>query len=151
MIDISGILDGLASHAQRLGYFENVLLHEPKSAPQNGMTCAFMFERLRAFPAGSGQTAGTGLLVCVCRVYINMLQEPQDDIDKNAVEAVDALFAAYAGDFELGGKVREIDIMGTAGFPLSAQAGYVTVDNKIFRFIDVTIPLIINDLWSLSP
>jgi hypothetical protein len=30
---------------------------------------------------------------------------------------------------------------------LNAQAGYLQQDNKVFRVIVVTLPIVINDLW----
>jgi hypothetical protein len=80
-----------------------------------------------------------------------MVQEPQDAIDPGVAAAVDALMAAYSGDFEFGSNVRNVDLLGSAGVPLAAEAGYLNVSGTMYRVMTITLPLIINDLWSQSP
>lgn len=146
-MNIAGILDGVVSHAAASGWFERVNSHEPKNAPGKGLTAAVWVQSMGPVPTGSGLQATTGHVVFNVRVYSSMLQEPQDAIDPNMLAAVDALFAAYSGDFDLGGTVRCVDLLGQAGTPLSAQAGYLTIDNKIFRVMTVTLPVLVNDAW----
>lgn len=146
-LNTSGIIDGIASHAMSLGLFERVNQHEPKNAPGLGLTCVVWADRVAPVPAGSGLQSTTGLIVFNVRVYTSMLSEPQDAIDPNLLTAVDALMAAYSGDFDLGGTVRNVDLLGQAGTPLSAQAGYVDLSGKIYRIMTVTLPVIVNDLW----
>jgi hypothetical protein len=81
------------------------------------------------------------------RMFSNMLQEPQDAIDPEMLRSVDVLMGAYSSDFDLGGTVRNVDLLGAHGVGLSAVAGYLSVDNKMFRVVDVTLPLIVNDVW----
>jgi len=61
------------------------------------------------------------------------------------------LMTSYAADFELGGNARNIDLLGQTGVQLSAQAGYVEIDNRLFRVMDITIPVIVNDAWAQTP
>ena len=70
-----------------------------------------------------------------------------DAIDPNLVKALNALFAAYAGDFELGGDARMVDLRGAEGAQLSAKAGYLNQDQKLYRVFTITLPVIINDAW----
>jgi hypothetical protein len=75
------------------------------------------------------------------RIYQNMIAEPQDMIDPRVMAAVDALMTAYSGDFELGGTVRAVDLLGMAGTPMAAQAGYIQQDNRVYRAVTITLPL----------
>jgi hypothetical protein len=59
-----------------------------------------------------------------------MAQEPQDAIDPNLTDALSALIAAYSGDFDLGGPVRDVDLLGAISPGLSARAGYINQDSK---------------------
>ena len=68
-------------------------------------------------------------------------------IDPNVIKAADVLMTAYTGDFALGGTIRKIDLLGAHGAALQAQAGYVTIGQTMYRCMDITLPLIINDLW----
>jgi hypothetical protein len=67
------------------------------------------------------------------------------------VDACDALFEAYSADFELGGNVRNVDVLGAQGSPLSARFGFTTIDKQTYRTIDIVIPLVINDAFTQSP
>jgi len=84
-------------------------------------------------------------------VYLNMLQEPQDAIDTNIMTAVDALMAAYSSDFDLGGLVRNVDLLGAHGDPLAADAGYLEQDKRLYRVVVISLPLICNDLYTQAP
>jgi hypothetical protein len=56
--------------------------------------------------------------------------------------------AAYSGDFELGGNVRNVDLLGQASEGLTAQAGYLEQDGKLYRVMTINLPLIVNDVWN---
>lgn len=146
-IDTTGIMDALASRAAASGHFERVNGHEPKNAPGNGLTAAVWAQRLGPIAARSGLAASSALLVVNVRGYSNMIAEPQDAIDPNLVKAVDALMTSYSGDFDLGGLVAEIDLLGQYGTALSAEAGYLEQDRKMYRVMTITVPLVINDTW----
>lgn len=150
-IGIVDIFDQVVSHAAKTGYFESVNSHEAKSAPGNGLHCEVWIDRLQPYPTSSGLAATTAVLVLNVRVMVSMLAEPQDDIDQTMMTAVDTLLGEYSGDFELGGKVRNIDLLGASGFALSAKGGYLEIDKKIFRVLDISLPMIIDDIWEQSP
>jgi hypothetical protein len=146
-IDTTALLNAVASHAMALGAFERAGLHEPKGAPGQGLSVAFWVQSLTPLPMDSGM-AETGVrLEITCRFYQPMLTEPQDAIDPKVMDAVDALFGAYHGDFQLGGLVRNIDLLGAFGTPLSAQAGYQTIDRTAYRVMTCVIPLVVNGAW----
>jgi hypothetical protein len=144
------ILAAVISHAKGSGRFERVLTHEPKSAPGNGLSVAVWVQSLRPTD-GSGLTSTTARLELSVRVYTNMLADPQDAIDARLLDAVDALMAAYSGDFTLGGLIRNVDLLGEHGDSLSADAGYLEQDSKLYRVTVITLPLIVNDLWAQAP
>lgn len=146
-IDAVGIMDKLQSHAATLGVFERVNLHEPKNAPGNGLSCAVWADFIGPVPTNSGLAATSALLVFNIRIYSNMLKEPQDYIDPEVIKAVDLLMTAYSGDFELGGDVAWIDLLGQSGRVMQSQAGYINQDNKMFRVMTITLPVVLNDSW----
>lgn len=149
MLTAEDILDAVVSHAQTLGVFERVNQHEPKNAPGYGMTAAVWLDRVDTSRL-SGLDQVSVRLAFKLRIYTNMLQEPQDMIDPNVLQAVDLLMTAYCNDFTLGGLVRCVDLMGMAGAPLSMQAGYLDQDGKVFRIVDISLPLLVNDVWEES-
>lgn len=134
----------LIDHALALGEMETVTLHEPKSAPGHGVTLASWVVTRTPIQA-SGLDSTSVRFESIMRLYKNMLGEPQDAIDDDLSDASDALWAAYSTDFDLSGQVRMIDLLGAHGAPLSDRSSYLIQDNKTFRIIDLTVPVIIND------
>lgn len=151
-MNVAGIFDAQQSYALATGLFERVNTHEPKNAPGRGLTAALWVQRIGPVPEGSGLSETTGIVTFTLRIYSDMLAEPQDAIDPNMLTAVDVLMTAYSGAFTLGGLIRNIDLLG-AHSPggLSAQAGYLNVSGKLNRVMDLTIPCVVNDLWSQAP
>lgn len=149
-LDIRTILAAVESHALASGFFQAVNGHEPKSAPQNGLTCAVWVEQIGPARGGSGVNATSARLALFVRLYTPMVTQPEDSIDPDLMTALDALMAAYSGDFELDGLVRQVDLLGHYGDPLSARAGYLTTSGAEYRVMTITLPLVVNDLWSQS-
>lgn len=146
-MNVTGLLSALTSHASALGIFDRVNKHEPKSAPGNGISCSIWCESISPATNQSGLASTSGRIVFFARVMTAAFQEPQDGIDPAVMKAVDLLMTAYSADFELGGLIRNVDLLGASGIPLGARAGYLTQDSKVYRVMTITIPLIQNDCW----
>ena len=147
-LDIDTILNGVVSHNLASGWFERVNQYEPKNAPGHGLTAAIWSQAIDPLPQASGLNSTTSRVTFMERIYSNALQEPADMIDPNVIKATDVLMTAYSGDFTLGGTIRDVDLLGMYGTALRAQAGYVTINQTIYRCMDITLPLVVNDLWS---
>ncbi len=139
-------LNVLESHLLATGLFARVNTHEPKNAPDTGLTAALFINSIGPVQS-SGLANTSALVVYMCRLYVGMINEPQDDIDPNLAAALDTIFTALSADFELGGNARNIDLLGQSGQTLSGQAGYVTIGSTMYRVFDITIPIISNDAW----
>ncbi|MGH3381363.1 MAG: hypothetical protein ACRDP6_42190 [Actinoallomurus sp.] len=138
--------DVIVSHAKRLGLFDRVHAHEPKSAPGNGLTCAIWADHIG--PIQSSGLDSTSLRVTYSvRLYYPMLKEPQDAIDRTVLAAVAALMSAYSGDFTLDDEARHVDLLGAYGVALSSQAGYLDQDKRLFRVFTISLPIIFNDVF----
>ena len=146
------ITDAMISHAKRLGIFEDVLRYEPKSAPPNGMYACVFFDNLRTVGGQSGLNKTSAVVTYTVRIYTNMIQQPEDDIEILLLDAVDTLLEAYNADFDLGetGTVESIDILGKHGQALEVDAGYIEIDKKHFRVAVITVPIVVNDAWTQS-
>jgi hypothetical protein len=146
-LDVASILNVVVSHAMESGYFDAVNTHEPKSAPGNGITAAVTWESTTPYVQTSGLAITSAKVIFAVRIYSSMVAEPQDDIDPELCRATDVLFTAYIGNFDLGGTASNIDINGSGGPGLSAVSGFVSIDNKLYRIADITLPVIVNDVW----
>lgn len=144
-LDVAGILTGLCDHARTLGQFAQVLDYEPKSAVDaHRVTLAVWGGPVD--PVASGLAATSVRAEFTARLYRSMLAKPYSDTV--LLGAVDAFIAGLSGDFDLGGRLRCVDLLGAYGAPLAYQTGYVDLDSKLYRIADVTVPLIVNDLWT---
>lgn len=152
-LDFRGIRDRLVSHALATGSFDSVNAHAPDAVPGTGVHAVVEFSRMKRARgrAGSGLAAASMLVVLTVSVYLSLDQEPADDIDPRAVEAADALYAAYIADFELGGNVRCVDVGGSQGVEMDAAAGYARVGGVEVRAVTLTVPVIVNDIYAESP
>lgn len=147
---IDPIFDAVVSDVQATAYFRQVLPYEPKRAPTEGLTAAAWVQAMQPLGMLSGLTVSSGLLTFIVRIYSNMLQEPQDHIDPNMLRAASAIMRRYHDDydFDLHPLVRNVDLLGMSGTQLSCVAGYLEVDRKMYRIYDITVPVIVNDMWT---
>jgi hypothetical protein len=150
-VDIASIASKITSHASKTGLFENVVGHEPKSAPGAGMTCAAWGMEIGPMVSGSGLDYTSALLLWRVELYLSMLTEPMDDIDPRLMTAASTLIGEYSGDFDLGGETRNIDLLGESGTTLKGRMAYKSIDNKIFRTCSIDLAIVVNDVWAQAP
>lgn len=149
---LEDILNSLVSFVLRLGIFQRVQQHEPKSAPRNGLTAALWLQAM-APAIGQSSLESTSIRVAwYLRIYQNFLSEPQDLIDPSVMKAMAAVMEALTANFGLDlPAVRAIDLLGITGPPMAAEAGYVPMGppnaQKIYRCMTLTIPIIVDDAF----
>jgi hypothetical protein len=144
---LDDIFDAVVSDVQRSGYFDKVNTHEPKRGPRSGLTAAVWVQSLEPVALASGLAATSARLVFTLRIYQSMLKEPQDMIDPMMTKAISNLMRRYHDDFDFEGIIRNVDLLGQFGIALSAISGYLEIEGKVFRIMDMTIPCIVNDVW----
>jgi hypothetical protein len=145
---VTSLVARLESIAMATNVFRTVNFHEPKSAPGTGLRLAIWVQTIEPIALASGQASTSGYVVSTARAYGNMLAKPEDEIDPRILTAMTTLIGAYTADFTLGGTVRNIDLLGAYGQKLGAQAGYVAIDQHLYRQMTLTVPCVINDMWS---
>lgn len=150
-ISAAAILSAAQDHARASGLFASVQGHEPKNAPPEGLSAALWVDYIGPDPRLSGLAVTSGVLRLKIRIATHMLSDPQDEIDLAMIGAVDYLLSAYSGDFTLNGLVNHVDLLGRTGIPLSAEAGYLSQDGRLYRVMVITLPLVVDDIWSQAP
>jgi len=145
---IVAVYAAAVSAAKKLAVFETTIQHEPKAAPVSLPACAVWTQSLTPVAAVSGLAATAGRLELRARIYLNFLGKPEDKIDPELIRLTSALFGAYTGGFTFAGTVYAIDLLGAHGQALTATAGYIQHDAHMFRVMECTIPVIIDDLWT---
>ena len=142
--DAKGLFSQLTSHAKSLKIFDRVNSHEPENSPGKGLSCSITFTSIEADPAASGLSAVSGKITFAVRIWSSLMQKPLDAVDPNVLGAVSVLLGEYSGAFTLGGTVRDVDLLA-----LKAAAGYVDHEEKVFRTVEITVPIVVNDLWGM--
>lgn len=144
-LDIDTLLGKLVDHALSTGHFDAVNTHEPDNAPGNGITANVVMDTITPVPGGLATTS--------CRVaFIMALMYPTTVLPRDAsepylIKALDAVMGRLTGDLRLDDTVRMIDLLGAHGDGLEAIAGYTKIQEQVYRVMELTIPLIVNDVW----
>jgi hypothetical protein len=145
---VDALMSSVISIAMQTGVCRSVNGHEPKSAPGSGLRGAIWVQEIEPIAEASGLASTSGYVVLNARIYGNMLQKPEDDIDPRLTAAASVLIGAYSADFTLGGLVRNIDLLGEYGQKLGGRAGYLDIASTVYRIMTVTVPCVVNDLWT---
>ena len=143
-------MDALISHALASGHFTSVNYVDVGSNPTNEGLAAILWPR-RITPVGgrSGLATTSAVMTLVMRIMHSWESDPLGGIDPRMLDAVDALLNAYSGDFTLGGLIAEVDLLGQYGESLRSDSGWLDMgEGQKFRIVDITIPLVINDVWN---
>src|SRR5579859_1458875 len=142
--EATALFAALKSHAMSLGLFgRSVITHAPLNAPGTGLSCYITLGPV-APVISSGQAAVSIEVTFLVHVLSPMLAKPTDSVDPDLLGAVSVLMSAYVNDFTLGGLVREVNIFNG----LKADPGYLVFEDKPFRAVEITLPVIVNDAWT---
>lgn len=150
-LDVAGIVAALESVARKIGGIEDVITAEPKSAPGEGVYCAIWLQDFTPIPGDSGLQSVSMNLIFQARLMKRMLSLPYGGIDPDLLTATSSLMSAYAAGFTLGAEVQSIDLLGRYGTKMAGKAGYITLDKAMFRVVDISLPLVINDVFVQVP
>jgi len=142
------ILDALVSNAQILGLFERVNTHERKNATFGGMGMDIWMSTGRPNAQRSGLASTSAVLIYMARMTINMLREPQDNIDPTLLSALGKYVDSLHDELSLGDPGSSIDVFGMqGGTGLSWAMGYWDQDKTEYRAAVIVIPVIVDDVW----
>jgi hypothetical protein len=120
----------------------------PTSRRRRRATVSIWLASLNPIAEVSGLAATSLRLELSIRIYENFKSQPEDEIDKRLLDATSKLMEAYTGDFQLGGTVMDVDLLGAHGDPLGAEGGYLSQDSSLFRVVVMTLPIIISDVYT---
>lgn len=149
MAGLADLYGTLLTRVQGVGGLDQVLDHEPLSAFDSlGVVAAvFLADPIAPIPTSSGLAAADARIVFTIRLYRNAFAEPLHGRDMDLLRAFDAVMDALCGGFTLGGATREIDILGGSGEGLRGDWGYVQLDKPIFRIVEISVPIDLNNVW----
>jgi|SRR5579871_4720694 len=141
-----GLFAEVRSRAEALSVFSSVNGHEPRNAPGSALTFAFWGEEIKAVTS-SGLASTTCVIMLGGRIYHSALGKPEEDTDPAVMSAACSVMAACSAGFTLDGEVRDVDLLGQFGTPLSAHLAWLTQEGKQFRTAEMSIPLVVDDMF----
>ncbi len=139
----TALFEAIQSYAQALNIFQATETHDPWNAPGNRLFCSITLGPVRPVAVASGLASVSGQVTLLVRVWSGAEQKPLGNIDPEVLSAVCSLMGAFAGGFTLGGTVRDVDL-----FAMSAVPAYVDFEGKPFRVAEISLPLLINDMFA---
>lgn len=142
--DAKDLFSQVRSYAKKLGISGAVIGHDPENAPPSGISYSIMLGPVKPITS-SGLDAASGQVTLMVHVWNFAQRRPLDDVDPEVLWATCALMGVFADGFTLGGTVRDVSI-----YSISAEPGYVNFEGKEYRTMAITLPIEINDMWSLS-
>lgn len=144
--DPKSFIDKVISLALATAYFDDVCGYEPPSAPGRGIRAGIWVDDI--FPVrSSGLDSVSVRYTLTVRITRDAGGDELEAVDPQIAKATAALMEALCGDFDLGTEARNIDIFGDEGVQLRARAGWVEIDSKRYRAMNVTVPIIVNDAF----
>ena len=146
---ILATMQTIQGHLMSGGRFVSVELGQPSAvAPGQRITAAIWIERIQVGIVYGGVV--DKIFEVTIRLYTNMTAEPQEQGELDLALTVQEIGSDLLGDFDLGASVRNIDAAGIYGTSMSARWGYTSVANVMFRSVDITVPIIVNDSIALT-
>lgn len=141
------MLSTLKTNLAATHQFDNgaVQIGEPFSPPVDN-TCAIFFSEWAPIKTSLATTCDVYALMV--RVYVRAGMTPTDaeTVETALAGAIVAIENALATDFTLGGTVRAIDFVGEEeGQRVTGKWGHVVISGTIYRCVDVSVPLIVDD------
>jgi len=149
---ILALYRAVGDKARATGLFQDVIDHESDNPPGRALTCSVIVGPLEPVGAASGLSIASARLEFTVRMEAPRTAKNPGETDRALLFAGVSVMAGYIGDFELvgvpDGLVRNVDMFGAHGNGLSFKPGWFPQGEVAYRMADVTVPLILNDVFS---
>jgi len=144
-------LQAIQSHLAKSGYCRTNQIGEPKQASKERIAAAVFNRSARVIRVPLGGSPGTEELHIInVRLYMNMMDQPQEQIEFLLNEAASSITEDLMADFDLGATVRHVDVGGIYGQPLEVVYGYLELSGVMYRVADLTVPLVVDNNVTLA-
>lgn len=144
------IVTALADQLMASGLFTTVNSAEPPT-DTGGLTAACWPEAVTPHARASGLASTTGVIRMKVRIYLPATAAEPDHVERAALDAADEVIGMLSGAFTLGGLVESVDLLGRSGAQLAMTTAWLGTGGALRRIVDITVPLIVSDLWEQVP
>ena len=147
-LDVRAILARLTTYAETLGIFDAVIVgNSPTTLPASGLACAISATSLTPSASFSGLSSTSVALTCTVRIYKNKMTAPIDLIDVAVWDAAEKMLAQIHTSVGLSGDAIVTDIFQIERVEMTAISGFVPGDSGFYQVVDLTVPIIVGDVW----
>ncbi len=91
----------------------------------------------------------SGRVNLIVRIYRDAFGEPLDETEFYLGQTVLELVEDFCADFDFG----DDNVRGLIALEMAARPGYQTIGadpNRVYRVVDITVPLLVNDIAALT-
>jgi hypothetical protein len=153
--DIGAIYQAIQDFAMGSGLFDRAADHESRNPPGQKLSCEVLMGPIEPVARASGLRASSARMEFTVRVRSPRLAEPDGATDQAVMYAGLYLVGSFANDFELevmapslpAGLLRMIDVQGAYGQGLLFTPGWLEQSGAPYRVGELTVPLILNDVF----
>jgi len=140
------IMERLRSFLAASGRFTGgTSIGEPKAPPGKGSYAAVILGPIVPTELAAGG-AVSGRIDLIVRIYRDAINEPLEDTEFTMAQTILELFEDFCGDFDFG----DANVRNLLPLDMAATPGYQTIGNIMYRVVDITVPLMVNDLAALA-
>lgn len=156
-LNVQALIDAVRDLALSTSLFTVINGHEPATPIPDGLDAAVWLQYIGPSKNFSGLSKTAAAVTLWMRIYSKSLSNTATPADLDAIDpaigdATSQMIGLLTGGFTLGALVFSIDVLGMDNAaPLSAKAGNIDVSGTVYRIMDITIPLIIDAVWTQAP
>jgi hypothetical protein len=139
---VAALFSAVTSALKQTALFQKIDVGEPKSPPGTRLYCSVMLGPMRAVPS-SGLNSTSGQVTILIRIWSKAEQRPLEKIDPEIASAAALVMGTLSGRYTLGGIARNIDL-----FQMTATPGWIEFENESYRVCELSVPIVINDMFA---
>ena len=141
---IKETLQSIQGFCRASGHFGNVMIGEPKSPPSSVKPTAAIYMTSASVIQLMMDGATSESHIVTLRIYRDMLEDSVEIAETTLAASVSSISEDLLGDYDLGATINHIDAAGMHGQGFSMTWGYISIADKMYRTVDIIIPLIVD-------
>lgn len=151
-LDAASVLAALKTVFEATGCFDGVAMSQGVVGPSTGMSAQiWAVPPFKLVKERSGLADVSVLLTFNARMLTPIGTPPADDLDLTLLAAWSAVMNSLVGGFTLNGEVEQLDLLGSYSSGLESPPGYVEIAGTMYRCITMTLPLVLDSVWTEVP
>jgi len=149
---VASLLAAVRTVPAKIGALRSsVVFHEPRVPPTALPALALWLGPIEPIGEVSGLSEVSGRVTVQGRIFACDAQKVSDKTEEQLLAWQSALLGGFAGAFTLGGDAMMCDLLGAYGQKLTASPAYVGYSGGDYRVSEISVPIIIDPLWTEAP